>query len=124
WSTWQVVGTDIAPGSHALGPHAVGSETDLFYIPFDTGAPLVGLEEWQDGQFHAFVPTASKNHGLYLIRIEVFDGAGNRLEPATAGFTYRRWGNPPTPGPGAPAGPSPPNHPHNPARAATTTRTP
>src|SRR5262245_51756353 len=91
WNTWRVVGTDIVPGSHALGPNAAGGETDLFYIPFETGAPLVGMEEWQDGQFHAFVPTAAKAQGLYLIRIEVFDSAGNRLEPGTTAFTYRRW---------------------------------
>lgn len=91
WETWRVDGTDIVPGNHALGPHTVDGEHDLFHIPFETGAPLGLDEEWQDGQFHAVVPTDTKPEGRYLVRIEVFDGAGNRLEPAAEPFTYRRW---------------------------------
>ncbi|HKE75960.1 MAG TPA: hypothetical protein VKB57_20250 [Acidimicrobiales bacterium] len=91
WSTWRIVAGDIVPGSHALGPNPVGGEPDLFFIPFETGDPLVADEEWQDGQFHAIVPTASKVEGRYLVRIEVFDAAGTRLEPATSAFTFRRW---------------------------------
>jgi hypothetical protein len=91
WSTWRIDSGDILPGSHTLGPHSVGGENDLFHIPFETGDPLVADEEWQDGQFHAVVPTASKPEGRYLVRIEVFDAGGTRLEPTTAAFTYRRW---------------------------------
>ena len=96
WKTWQVSGGTITPGSHALGPLTVGAESELFHIPFDTGAPLLANEEWQDGQFHAVVPTTSKVQGRYLVRIEVFDAAGNRLEPGAAPFTYRRWDTPTT----------------------------
>jgi hypothetical protein len=96
WQTWRVDGSDIVPGSHSLGPVPAGTHSDLFHIPFETGGLLVPTEEWQDGQFHAVVPTASKPEGRYLVRIEVFDGAGNRLEPATSAFTYRRWNTPTT----------------------------
>ena len=96
WDTWRVIGSDIVPGNHSLGPHSVGAENDLFFIPFETGAPLVAGEEWQDGQFHAVVPTDDKVEGRYLFRIEVFDAAGNRLEPGAAPFTYRRWNTPTT----------------------------
>ena len=96
WQTWRVDSGDILPGSHALGPVSVGAEPDLFHIPFETGGLLLPAEEWQDGQFHAVVPTASKVQGRYLVRIEVFDAAGNRLEPATSPFTYRRWNTPTT----------------------------
>ncbi len=82
WKTWQVVGTNVVPGEHSLGPNPVGAFPDLFHIPFETGGPLLGTEEWQDGQFHAHVPTESKIQGSYLVRIEVFDAAGN---PAGAG---------------------------------------
>lgn len=96
WKTWQVSGTDVFPGEHSLGPNSIGAAHDLFHIPFDTGAPLLGNEEWQDGQFHAYVPTASKVESRYLLRIEVFDGAGNRLEPGSGTFTFRRWDTPTT----------------------------
>jgi hypothetical protein len=96
WQTWQVIGSDIVPGNHSLGPVPVGSHVDLFHIPFETGGLLSATEEWQDGQFHAVVPTASKPEGRYLVRIEVFDQAGTRLEPATSPFTYRRWNAPTT----------------------------
>jgi hypothetical protein len=96
WKTWRVSGGTIEPGSHALGPNTVGTEHDLFHIPFETGGPLGADEEWQDGQFHAVVPTDSEVEGFYLVRIEVFDAAGNRLEPAGAGFTFRRWNTPTT----------------------------
>jgi len=96
WKTWRVDSGDIFPGSHALGPHTAGGESDLFHIPYETGVPLLADEEWQDGQFHAFVPTDSKVQGRYLVRIEVFNTAGTRLEPAAAGFSYRRWNTPTT----------------------------
>jgi hypothetical protein len=93
WKTWKVVGTDIVPSGHSL---ATGAPAGLFHIPYDTGAPLDAGEEWQDGQFHAVVPTAAKAEGRYLVRIEVFDGAGVRMEPATSAFTFRRWDTPTT----------------------------
>jgi len=91
WKTWQTVGSVIHPGSKSLGPHLVNGVPDLFDIPFDTGAPLDPQEEWQDGQYHAVVPTASKPEGQYLFRIEVFDSAGVRLTPAANGFSFERW---------------------------------
>lgn len=94
WDTWRVVGTSIVRGSHALGPHSVGGENDLFYIPFEVGAPLLPGEEWQDGQFHAVVDSAQRPEGSYLVRIEVFDAAGTRMEPGTQPFSFRRWIDP------------------------------
>jgi hypothetical protein len=94
WKTWHSVAGNILPGAIALGPQVIGGEPDLFDIPFDTGAPLGAGEEWQDGQYHAVFSSAAKPEGRYLVRIEVFDAAGNRLDPAVAGFTYRRWATP------------------------------
>jgi hypothetical protein len=96
WKTWQSVGGNILPGAIALGPQVIGGEPDLFDIPYDTGVPLGAGEEWQDGQYHAVFSSAAKLQGRYLVRIEVFDAAGNRLDPAVAGFTFRRWDTPTT----------------------------
>jgi hypothetical protein len=94
WKTWEVVGTSIQKGSHALGPQTVGTESDLFAIPFDSGVPLAGNEEWQDGQFHAVLDTTGLSTGRHLVRIEVFDAGGARLEPGSDPFTYLRWSDP------------------------------
>lgn len=94
WDTWRSTGTTIERGSHALGPNTVGLTPDLHHIPFDTGGVLGANEEWQDGQFHAVLDTTKLAHDRHLVRIEVFDAGGNRLEPLPAGFTYRRWINP------------------------------
>lgn len=102
WSTWHL-GT-ATPGSVALGPNpAVGP--NLSKIPYDTGDPLAPDEEWQDGQFHAVIPTANGSFpdGRYLVSLEVFNAAGARLKPAAAPaaeagtvapFTFRRWNVP------------------------------
>jgi hypothetical protein len=105
WSTWRL--NTATPGSIALGPHTVGAESNLSFIPYDTGAPLGANEEWQDGQYHGVIPTESFGGGIgrYLVMIEVFNAAGARLKPAgappaeagtAAGFTFRRWNVPAT----------------------------
>lgn len=94
WDTWRIVGATIERGAHALGPNIEGLQSDLFHIPFETGAPLVAQEEWQDGQFHARLDTTQRPAGHYLVRVEVFDAAGTRLEPGADPFSYRRWINP------------------------------
>ncbi len=94
WDTWRSTGGTIQRGAHALGPNVVGGESDLFHIPFETGVPLAAGEEWQDGQFHARLDTTQRPAGHHLLRIEVFDGAGNRMEPGANPFSYRRWIDP------------------------------
>jgi hypothetical protein len=86
----------IEPGAHALGPQTVGAESDLFHIPFETGTPLGAQEEWQDGQYHADLATTQRAAGRYLIRIQVFDAAGNQMDPAGGSFSFRRWNTPTT----------------------------
>lgn len=94
WDTWRSSGGTIERGSHALGPNVVGGQPDLFHIPFETGAPLGAGEEWQDGQFHALLDTTQRPAGRYLLRIEVFDAAGNQMTPGADPFSFRRWINP------------------------------
>lgn len=95
WKTWRITSDgDVVKGTRSLGPEdpdKVNGRHDLHLIPYETGSPLEGAEEWQDGQYHAGVDTDSRPEGRYLLRLEVFDGDGNRLDPGGAGFTYRRW---------------------------------
>jgi hypothetical protein len=79
-----------------LGPATVGGQTNLYRIPYD------GDRDWVDPHqsFHAWLHTADATRftdGRYLVTLEVFNGAGQRLRPAGAGgaglataFTYRR----------------------------------
>lgn len=101
WSTWLL--NSATPGSISLGPHAVGGQSNLSKIPYDTGDPIGPNEEWQDGQFHGVIPTTDFPTGRYLIMIEVFNAAGARLKPASApggeagtvaAFTFRHWNVP------------------------------
>ena len=91
-------GADIVPVS--LGPFTVGTENNLFLIPYD----LEG--DWDDGQYHAFLNTNDSRWNdptkRHLVTVEVFDAAGQRLRPngtpptglpgaeTTAPFTFRR----------------------------------
>lgn len=85
-----------------LGVPPVGGEGDLYRIPYD--ADLPATEEWRDGQFHAVLPTNAYAEGRWLLTLEVFDAAGNRLRPAggsgpgnDAPFVFKRWEAPGTP---------------------------
>ena len=84
-----------------VDPATVGGEEGLYQIPFfDEVLP------WLGGQWHAHIDTLEKNpdntpkmpNGRYLFVIDVFDAAGNRMEPANAGgghnFEYRRLDGP------------------------------
>jgi hypothetical protein len=88
WNTWRTTNTGATPGNRSL---QVPDQTDMFHIPYQDEAPLAPNEEWQAGQFHAVVPTATRRNGWLLLRIQVFNNAGNLLDPTVAGFTYRRW---------------------------------
>jgi hypothetical protein len=92
WLYFEIVGTDINVQSESLGPLTVGGEANLYRIPYDAD------HDWQDGQYHAFIDTTAFANDRYLIMIEIFDGAGNRLRPngspgpgTDAAFTFRRW---------------------------------
>lgn len=96
WLYYEVVGTDVWVKSQVLGPVSVGGEAGLFAIPFDAD------RDWQSGQVHGVVPSTSFADGRHLVTVEVFDGAGNRLRPATGAaepgapkpFHFRRWSQP------------------------------
>jgi hypothetical protein len=95
WRKYVVSGTDILVETENLGPFSAGGENNLFVIPYDADA------DWQSGQYHGILTTSDYPNGRYLLTLEVFDAAGNRLRPNGAGgpgidadFTYRRWYQP------------------------------
>jgi len=83
----------------AAGPVASG-ETDLWTIPYDADLksdPTVS-EEWLANQYHGQVDTTQFSDGRYLLTVEVFNAAGQRLRPTGAGgagtdapFLYHLW---------------------------------
>ena len=96
WKYWDISTGD--DGTHSLGPVTAGGESNLYVIPFDGLAPLSANDEWHDGQYHAVLDTSARPEGRYLVTIEVFDAAGNRLRPTGAtgagtdkAFSFRRW---------------------------------
>ena len=92
WLYMEAVGPNILVQAENLGPVTVGAENNLFTIPYFAD------HDWQDDQYHGFLDTTALADDRYLVMIEVFDGAGNRLRPNGASgpgtdkaFTYRRW---------------------------------
>ncbi len=95
WSRWKWVGTQLQTEAVALGPNAVGSNSGLYLIPYESDAPDGG---WLWFQFHQSWNTTLHDNGKHLVIVEVFDAAGNRIKPAGAmgagidkPFTFRRW---------------------------------
>jgi hypothetical protein len=74
-------GVDIVPVT--LGPFTVGTQNNLYLIPFDEDAS--GTVEWNDGQYHAYLNTKDADWSnplkRHLVTLEVFDGTGQRLRP-------------------------------------------
>jgi hypothetical protein len=92
WLWYEMAGATINVLSESLGPLTVGAEQDLFTVPYNAD------HDWQSGQFHGYLDTTRFPDGRFLLTVEVFDGAGQRLRPAGSGgpgldaaFTYRRW---------------------------------
>jgi hypothetical protein len=94
WRYYEVSGTDILVKKVALGPHSAGGHDDLYEIPYDAD------RDWQSGQYHALLDTTVFANGRHLLRLEIFNAAGQLLRPTgtadpggsvQAAFTYRRW---------------------------------
>jgi hypothetical protein len=102
WYKWDNVGGDIKPVPVHLGPDADG----FIEIPYEADAPL----GWLWLQYHQkwntiSSDTTSSEPGIgfisddkYLVIVEIFDPAKNRLKPSAApgtgtgiAFNYRKW---------------------------------
>lgn len=98
--TWDKLvtlpGGDIVRAPETLGPLTVGSENDLFRVPYWSSPD----HRYLTGQFHQVWDTARSSFpdGKYLLVLEVFDGSGARIQPNGASgpypvqnFQFRRW---------------------------------
>jgi hypothetical protein len=91
WKKYVGINVD----TQSLGPSTVGSESNLFMIPYDADA------DWHSGQYHGYLDTTEFANGRHLVTLEVFDAAGAQIKPSGAAgpgagraFTFRRWFQP------------------------------
>lgn len=77
WKAWKWTGSGWTRSQHALGPNADG----LYVIPYQDVDLLDPLEEWDPDQFHGLLDTTQHPNRRHLVRIEVFDAAGNQIKP-------------------------------------------
>lgn len=97
WDKLVDVPGDVIRLPETLGPDTVGAEHDLFKVPYWSSPD----HRYLSGQFHQVWNTAQPAlfpDGRYMLMIEVFDGAGNRIKPNGAAgpgtaqnFQFRRW---------------------------------
>ncbi len=95
WSQWVIDSHgNWVPQAQVLGPVSKGTQNGLFQIPYLDDAL------WLGDQFHQYLDSTKYANGRYLLVLELFDNAGNRLvpvgAPADAGdkptnFTFLRW---------------------------------
>ena len=95
WNSWKYVsGTGFIRAQHSLGPNPNG----LYEIPYETGGLLAAFEQWDDHQYHAILDSTAQPNGKFLVRVQVFNNAGNQIKPTgsvgaatAAAFTFGRW---------------------------------
>ena len=96
WDKLVDIPGDVIRAPETLGPVTVGTENDLFKVPYWSSPN----HRYLSGQFHQVWNTAQTlfPDGKYMLVVEVFDAAGNRIKPnGSAGpgiaknFQFRRW---------------------------------
>jgi len=95
WDKLVNVPGDIVRAPELLGPVPVGTENNLFRVPYWSSPD----HRYLSGQFHQTWNTPARTpNGKYMLVIEVFDAAGNRIKPNGAAgpgtaqaFQFRRW---------------------------------
>ena len=96
WDKLVDIPGDVVRAPETLGPVSVGAENDLFKVPYWSSPD----HRYLSGQFHQVWNTAQAlfPDGKYMLIVEVFDAAGNRVKPNGAAgpgtaqnFQFRRW---------------------------------
>jgi hypothetical protein len=94
WQRLVNIPGGLGTASDLLGPIPVGTETNLFKVPY-WGAPD---RKYTSGQFHQVWDTTKFSDGKYMLVVEVFNAAGARIKPNGAAgpgigqpFLFQRW---------------------------------
>lgn len=96
WDKYVDVGASVITQPELLGPNPVGSEQGLFVVPYWSSPD----HRYLSSQLHQSWNTAQATFpdGKYMLILELFDSAGNRVKPTTApgpgtpkNFEFRRW---------------------------------
>lgn len=71
-------------------PFPLGPTGGLYTIPYWDDGP------WIPGEFHAYLDTTDFANDRYMVLLDLFDGAGNRVTPDGGGgggpqFVFKRW---------------------------------
>ena len=87
------VGGDWVIDSESMGPFTVGTEPDLFKVPDPSRSWLSNRNDlayaiwytaiWDEDHYVKQVPD-----GVYDLKLEIFDGSGNKVNPSSAGFKF------------------------------------
>jgi len=97
WSRWIFNGADWVTTSDLLStnPADVGGQAALIRIPYWSGGNY-----WLSSQYHQVWNTTLFAHRRFLLVVELFDAAANRIKPngapaaepgAAKAFQFRRW---------------------------------
>jgi hypothetical protein len=97
WSRWVFVGSDWVTTSELLSanPADVAGQQGLIRIPYWSSG-----NSWLSSQYHQVWNTPLFAHGKYLLVVELFDAAADRIKPNSApalepgiakAFQFRRW---------------------------------
>lgn len=97
WDKYVTSASGVTVEPETLGPTSAGTETNLFKVPYWSE------HDYLDGQFHQVWNTAALGEfpdGKYMLILEVFNAAGQRIMPNGAtgtptdigqNFQFRRW---------------------------------
>lgn len=66
-------------GSKSLGPFIRNGEEALYQIPYPDNS-----EPWLGNQFHMTWDTTAEKNGRHLMKLDLFDGNGNKIKPLGA----------------------------------------
>ena len=102
----HTVGTDVVITPFPLGPNPVGATTNLYEIPpalppfgqwslpdvvLDTQSAVIPTDAYAPGvDFNSSgIPAGPDNGGQWQIRVDLFDAAGNQVDPEALGIAWR-----------------------------------
>ncbi|HZP46171.1 MAG TPA: hypothetical protein VFB15_11015 [Candidatus Binataceae bacterium] len=96
WAKYALGPSGIETDGQPLGPNTVGGNQGLYVIPYQSATvqPVGSTspdQDWEGGQYHQYFNTADAGatppgpvNGRFLLAVEIFNSAGQRLIPVGA----------------------------------------